>query len=61
MLIRILQILPLCDCCLDGAEIGVGLQHFLQHGEQQQIVSTHFVQHKEQSLPILNDYLQKIL
>jgi hypothetical protein len=47
MWIRISQILPVCDCRLDGAEIGVGLQHFLQR--------------EEQPLPILNDYLQKIL
>jgi hypothetical protein len=56
MTIRILQLLPLSN---SGFKTLGRLQHFLQHGEQQQIVSTHFVQHKEQPVPILNVYLQK--
>ncbi len=52
MMIRISQLLPL-------STILGHPQHFLQHGEQQQIVSTHFALHEEQPLPILNDYLKK--
>jgi len=56
MMIRILQLLPLSNSGFDSSE---GSQHFLQHGEQQQIVSAHFLQHKEAPVPIFNDYLEK--
>ncbi len=51
-----LQLLPLSN---SGLELSEGSQHFLQHGEQQQIVSAHFLQHKEAPVPIFNDYPQK--